>query len=221
MEILENKLEYTPISGKFKYGVISNIVTPQENSELVDIIEKYCIPIQESIESKEFFKFSDEYIASNKWIHPEGELGERWGEVRESIIKRLKSPTITDYYTPLLRQDMNRMQWTIGLTVSSGIKLLPHNDDPIEARNNMADKTIPVTSGIYKGVIYLGYPNIDYSGYGTRFYERVDNDNYNELVEIPFVPGTACIFEADSYSYHGTEYTSFNHPRYTITLEYF
>jgi len=217
----EYKLGYTPIEGEFKYGIISNLITPQENVELLDIIEEYCEPLQESISSGEFFIFSEDYTASNKWLHPEGELNDRWNVIRVNIEERLSSLVITEHYPILKRRDSSNMKWMIGLTVSSNKELSPHNDDPVEARELMKDESIPVTSGIYKGVLYLGYPDKDYTGYGTRFYKRESDDVYTQLTEIPFIPGNACIFQADSHSYHGTEYPTFKHSRYTVTLEYF
>jgi len=100
-------------------------------------------------------------------------------------------------------------------------RLLPHTDWILELqKEDNVDDLRNVTSGRYKGVIYIGDENLDYTGYGTRVYENHSIDS--EIEEIPYIPGNGIIFRSEPNSYHGTDYPkNSKNPRITITFEYY
>ena len=107
--------------------------------------------------------------------------------------------------------------------------LYPHTDWRFDILNDMGygnltedNEETKFISGIgyYKGLIYIGDPNLEYKDYGTRIYK--DENRSSEVKEIPFIPGNGMMFKTTKNSYHGTEFKSgYKNYRYTITFEYY
>ena len=99
--------------------------------------------------------------------------------------------------------------------------LYPHTDwiHTLKEENGI-NSLDELNSGRYKGVIYIGDDNLDYTNYGTRVYKS--SQLGTEIEEIPFIPGNGIIFRSEENSYHGTQYgKNRKNPRITITFEYY
>jgi len=89
--------------------------------------------------------------------------------------------------------------------------LLPHNDDYV--------KLGPRGAGMLKVLVYLGTGTDDYTDWGTKLYTEGSIDSFKK--EIKFQPGTCFLFEANKYSYHGTQFDNgINGYRFMLGAEY-
>lgn len=91
-------------------------------------------------------------------------------------------------------------------------QLFPHNDDYA--------KLGPLGAGMLKVLVYLGTGTDDYTDWGTKLYTEDNNiDSFKK--EIKFQPGTCFLFEANKYSYHGTQFNyGINGYRFVLGAEY-
>lgn len=222
----------------FKYAIIQNLLTKEENDWLYKLCEDTCEPYTDSIDDLSFFvldehkdilkKYGLPYCKKNGLVmnNVSVPLGIRslklFENLQSTISDRLKSEIITDIFPPLSSLN-GEYRWSNGLTITSDLKsheLLPHTDNPSELKEYGKINNIPVSAGIYKGVIFITKDGEDYSSYGTRFYESDTRDS--EIDEVPFIGGNACLFEPCHNSWHGTEFThGLPNRRYTITMEYY
>lgn len=214
--------------------LLKDILTPLEVKELFQVAMLTIEENRESIASKEYFTRPDGSLAENAPLFPKG-INERiLHEYRLRIRKRLNTPFVNEIFTPLVGRNGKKCIWGITMTLSSGKNLDPHTDDLEKAAEDAKVFTHDVTSGIYKGLVFLGRPNLDYTNYGTCFFEPwiegVDEGiphkwchqvKLKHGFEIPFIPGNGFLFGTNSESYHGTDYrgTAINN-RVTLTLEY-
>ena len=76
----------------------------------------------------------------------------------------------------------------------------------------------PIT--MLKVLLYLGNGTDDYTDWGTKLYTEENNiDSFEK--EIEFNPGTCFLFEANKYSYHGTQFDNgINGYRFCLMGEY-
>ncbi len=90
-------------------------------------------------------------------------------------------------------------------------QLFPHNDDYA--------KLGPLGAGMLKVLVYLGNGTDDYTDWGTKLYAEDNIDSFKK--EIKFQPGTCFLFEANKYSYHGTQFNyGINGYRFVLGAEY-
>jgi hypothetical protein len=57
-----------------------------------------------------------------------------------------------------------------------------------------------------KVLIYLGNGTDDYTDWGTKLYKTAQRESFEK--EVKYQPGTCFVFEANKYSYHGTDFTN-------------
>jgi hypothetical protein len=106
-------------------------------------------------------------------------------------------------------------KWSLSYNVTKDFKdkpLLPHNDD--------YEKLGQYGAGMLKVLVYLGNGTDDYTSWGTKLYTEESNvDSFKK--EIKFQPGTCFLFEANKYSYHGTQFDyGINGYRFMAGAEY-
>jgi hypothetical protein len=210
----------------FTYSIIENILTEEENIMLFEICDDFGKKYSNSIEDSSYFILPEninkgiDYCKENGliWQNTDVTLSEedwlKFYKLREILKTRLTESIITNDY-PLI----DSCEWYFNLRISSNMDLNPHTDDPIQAEEFGKLHNINVTRGLYKGVIYIGNPNYDYSNYGTRMYKNIEKNS--EIEEILFVPKNACIFKASENSWHGTDFKGkLTNNRFTITYQY-
>tara|TARA_B110000285_G_scaffold115531_1_gene130950 strand:+ start:1470 stop:2207 length:738 start_codon:yes stop_codon:yes gene_type:complete len=236
----------------FKYGILNQILTKEENDTLYNLCLNSYNDNKSSIDDLTFFilpnekdeydKLSDRlkyrahdlglYQNNNGLILRHDEI-EHYHDLQRKIINRFKTKEFLDQFPIVYRKNGKPMDWNMGLCISPYLpktQLLPHNDNPAELAKYGEENNINVSSGVYKGVIYIADDNLDYTDYGTRFYNinqpknpnLPDSLRYTEIEEIKFKSGNGCMFETGPLSYHGTYYPNqLLNNRYTITLEYY
>ena len=233
----------------FKYGVIHNLLTKEENSILHNICEEFYAANNESVDDLSYFVLDQDRARFNQLgKHTSMKLGlyqnnvavnltKEQLKVYETIINKVNSrfnqADILKTFPIKYREDGTKMEYHSGLCITANLTefpLLPHTDNPEELKQYGIDNNISVSCGIYKGVIYITNDNLDYTHYGTRFYNinQPNNPNvpnnlrYTEILEAEFNGGDACIFETGPHSWHGTDFKNgLPHNRFTITFEYF
>lgn len=223
----------------FTYATINNLLTKEENRTLYEMCEEACEPYTESINDLSFFilekdkpilkKYGLPYcrhnglIMNNVGVPLNSTMLRKYRDMQSLITERLKSKLITEIFPPLFNLSGDEYNWSNSLTITSHLKsheLLPHTDNPVELIDYGKKHNIPVSAGIYKGVIFITNDEEDYSDYGTRFYETEQRSS--ELEEVPFIGGNACLFKSCHNSWHGTEFPNgLPNRRYTITMEYY
>jgi len=110
---------------------------------------------------------------------------------------------------------VDKGKWSVSYNITKNFKdkqLFPHNDD--------YEKLGQYGAGMLKVLVYLGNGTDDYTDWGTKLYTEDNNvDSFKK--EINFQPGTCFLFEANKYSYHGTEFTNgINGYRFMLGAEY-
>jgi hypothetical protein len=81
----------------------------------------------------------------------------------------------------------------------------------------------------YKGILYVGDLDLDYTDYGTRFYAEEERKNFSdpfsgfeEIKEVKCIPRNAHFFKTQPNSYHGTDFKNgFQHQRIFGTISYY
>tara|TARA_B110000503_G_scaffold70715_1_gene109870 strand:- start:4038 stop:4667 length:630 start_codon:yes stop_codon:yes gene_type:complete len=107
----------------------------------------------------------------------------------------------------------DNVQWSFNATITKDFKqkqLFPHNDDYAELKQ--------YGNGMLKVLIYLGTGTDDYTDWGTKLYKTAQRESFGK--EVTYQPGTCFVFEANKYSYHGTDFTNgINGYRFMISGE--
>ena len=106
-------------------------------------------------------------------------------------------------------------KWSCAYNITKNFpqkQLYPHNDD--------YEKLGQYGAGMLKVLLYLGNGTDDYTDWGTKLYtEEYNIDSFEK--EIEFNPGTCFLFEANKYSYHGTQFDNgINGYRFCLMGEY-
>lgn len=223
----------------FLHVGIFNLLTKEENDILYSICDEWCKPHEESINDLSFFVLDKDkeildkegilycrrnaIVMNNVNIQLEGSNLEIYHKIQSNIRERLNSAEFTDIFPILYNETTNKpLSWGAGLTLTSDYKenpLRPHTDNPEDLVEWGIQNNIKVSSGKYKGVIFITNPKLNYKDYGTRFY--TSNNLSSEFLEVPFIGGNACAFKTGPNSWHGTDYKmGLPHRRYTITMEY-
>ena len=214
----------------FLYSKIEEILTKEENKILYEYCTKFGEKYKNEIEDMSYFileqdltKHGFEYCKNNYLIRQNidvklsDEEHENFNAITKEIEIRLNSEDITSHYPNI---ETDNYHWHFNLVISSTIPLRPHTDNPIDLIEYGIKNNIPVSSGIYKGMIYIGDPNINYKDYGTRMYKSSEEDS--EICEIEFIPGNACIFKPSTNTWHGTDFKNgLPNNRYCITMQYY
>ena len=224
----------------FLHASLVGILTKEENDLLYNICEDSCLSRVDSIDDLSYFIIPEDKHLLDKyglaWCKANGivnnNVGVRlkskyWDEfytIQNKISERLSSSEFTNIFPKLVQDSTNKpFSWQSGLCITSDYKshqLLPHTDDPYQLKKYGEENNIEVGCGHYKGVIFIANDELDYSNYGTRFYEN--RDRSSEFYEEPFIGGNACVFKAGPNSWHGTEFPNgLPNRRYTITIEYY
>ena len=233
----------------FKYGTIHQLLTKEENDILYDACNEFYKKNKESIDDLSFFVLEtdrDEYKkigkhrALNSGLHQNNagiynleniftdtNKNDVFSKLMYSLPKKFNADDILESFPKKFNENGKPMEYSCGLTITADLPhspLRPHNDNPIELMQYGKDNNIHVSTGFYKGVIYITNDNLDYTDYGTRFYNKISKTKelFTEIEEVKFRGGDACIFEAGPDSYHGTDFKKgLPHNRYTITFEYY
>jgi|TARA_R110000744_G_scaffold340697_1_gene445975 hypothetical protein len=95
----------------------------------------------------------------------------------------------------------DNVRWSFNSTITKDFKqkqLFPHNDDYEELKQ--------YGNGMLKVLIYLGNGTDDYTDWGTKLYKTAQRESFEK--EVKYQPGTCFVFEANKYSYHGTDFTN-------------
>lgn len=163
---------------------------------------------------------------------------EKWELIQESISKRLFE-IIENHENefPLQKKRSNTKKdkkFNVGYILTADnddVKpLFPHTDyrfhiledmgyGKFEHEDSDETKTLDIC-GDYKGLIYVGDLDLDYSEYGTRIYENQDRSS--EVKEIKFIPKNGLLFKTTANSYHGTNFKNgYKNYRYSIIFEYY
>lgn len=224
----------------FLHATIANLLTEEENTILYSICEEMCIPYETSINDLSFFVLDKDkpslekeglayckrngMIMNNVGIELIDTNLETVHSIQGNIQKKLESSEFTSVFPILYDKKTEKpMRWCIGLTLTSDFKespLRPHTDNPSDLVEWGLKNNLEVSCGIYKGVIFIANPNLEYTDYGTRFYHSKETSS--EFLEVPFIGGNSCIFKTSSNSYHGTDFKNgLPNRRYTLTMEYY
>ena len=106
-------------------------------------------------------------------------------------------------------------KWSVSFSITKHFpqkQLYPHNDDYAKLGKYGA--------GMIKALVYLGNGTDDYTDWGTKLYTE-DNQIKSFVKEVPFRPGSCFLFEANKYSYHGTQFDNgINGYRFMLGAEY-
>jgi hypothetical protein len=210
-------MNITTISENLTYSNVEGILTQEENDYIYGICKIFGDENKESIEDSSFFtEGMGNFKVHNKDIKfPTNDDQIKFYNIMEKVTQRLDiDDVIKDY------PKKENFQWHYNLCISSTEPLYPHTDEIEGLKKYGLENNIDVSQGIYKGVIYIGDPNIDYTNYGTRFYE---NSNPNSQIgKVKFVPTNACLFKTSINSYHGTDFkTGLPNNRYFVTIQYY
>jgi hypothetical protein len=187
----------------FTYFEIENFISDEHN----DFIYNKCL----------------EQISNNIPVQIEGEhhsTGIELSDSNQKLFVDIIEPIIhSDNIKKLTEDTMG--SWMYGLQYHFNEILQPHNDNPYELIEDakLGNHPIHEQYGFYKGLVYIGDRNLDYSDYGTRIYKSLSIKS--EVREVKFKPGNCIIFKCDETSFHGTDFKNgLPHNRITIGLEY-
>lgn len=245
--------EHTP----FPYIKLYDIITEEENEQIMKMCDMIANDYKEEIENFSFFLLeSDKHLLESNSIERlvrQGVIQNNQG-LDELIFKNYPSEwevvlkykgiiadrlnTVisehSEYFPPLTSRATKRpSEWQVGFNLTAdneNVKpLFPHSDYRFHILRDMGygeleedtEDTMNVEAGgNYKGLIYLGHSDLDYTDYGTRFYKT--ENRRSEFEEIPFIPRNGIMFKTQKNSYHGTHFKSgYKNNRFTIIFEYY
>lgn len=201
----------------FVYSKLDKILTEEENDYLYGICELFAEKHKDTIKDSSFFSegMGETKVHNRNIAFPTEDDRIRFHMIVENINKRLDIIDITSHYPK-----RENYTWQFNLCISSEEPLFPHTDETEALKKYGIENNMEVSQGIYKGLIYVGNPTIDYAEYGTRFYRNSNRDS--EIEEVPFNPMNGCIFKTCLNSWHGTDFKNgLPHNRYFITIQYY
>lgn len=210
-------MNVTTIHDGLTYSIIQNILTPEENDIIYGFCKLFGDENESSIKDGSFFtEGMGNFKVHNRNIKFKTHDDHvKFHNIMEKVTERLDIDEILKYYPK-----KEKFSWNYNLCISSTEPLYPHTDDVEELKKYGLENNILVSQGIYKGVIYVGDTNNDYTNYGTRFYRNSDPNS--QIGKSKFIPTNGCLFKTSTNSWHGTDFKNgLPNNRYFITVQYY
>ena len=237
----------------FPHIEIENLITNEENEYLYSAALDVLKPHEEDMKSYKYWVLEKDkhkideigldnltngknkyLVQNNNGVFLEGE---KYLDVQGKIISRLEKiqEENLDSFPIIFNSNTGRkLEWSVNLCISNNVHTLyPHSDDIYNIGNNMGYDNKKIIESLelprYKGILYVGDLDLDYTDYGTRFYAEQERKNFSdpfsgfeEIKEVECIPRNAHFFKTQPNSYHGTDFKNgFQHQRIFGTISYY